>query len=284
MAKRIKGLFTTPRFLVGFILLVVVLLFVFIYPLVDTRDPFAMITLSFQEPGSTTFSGEVLPLGSDNFGRDVLLELVHGTQTSLYVGIVGGVTATLIGLIIGLFAGYVGGQLDNFLSSISNMFIVIPSFIILILISMSLSTRSSTTTAVIIGLTGWPWTARAVRAQTSSLRMREHVNIAKISGYKTPKIILKEILPYVASYVVMAFILQVASSILQEASLSMLGLGPYNTISLGTLMSWALMFTAPAIGAWWTFIPAAMIIACITFSMYMMNSGMDEIFNPKIRS
>lgn len=284
MGRRLKNLFKTPRFLVGFVLFAAMLLLIFIYPIVDPSDPLEMITLSFQEPGSTTFAGKTLYLGSDNFGRDVLLELVHGTRTSLYVGLIGGVTATLIGLVIGLFAGYVGGQLDNLLSSVSNMFIVIPSFIILILISMSLQTRSSTTTAIIIGLTGWPWTARAVRAQTASLRMREHVNIARISGYKTPKIIRKEILPYVASYVVMAFILQVASSILQEASLSMLGLGPYNTISLGTLMSWALMFTAPAIGAWWAFIPASMIIAIITFSMYMMNSGMDEIFNPKIRS
>lgn len=285
MAVRLKNLFRTPRFLVGFTLLTAMLLFVFIYPVVMKHDPFDMISMPFSKPGSVSMVGErKLVLGTDNFGRDVLLELVHGTQTSLYVGVVGGVTATCIGLLIGLFAGYKGGNVDNALSSLSNMFIVIPTFVILILISMSLKTRSSTTTAVIIGFTSWPWTARAVRAQTASLRNREHVAIAKISGYKTPKIIRKEIFPYLASYVMMAFILQIASSILQEASLSMLGLGPFNTMSLGTLMSWALMFTAPSIGAWWCFIPASMIIACITFSMYMMNSGMDEIFNPKIRS
>lgn len=82
----------------------------------------------------------------------------------------------------------------------------------------------------------------------------------------------------------MAVILAIANSILQEASLAMLGLGARNTVSLGTLMNWALMFSAPAIGAWWTFIPSAVVISLITFSMYLMNSGMDEIFNPKIRS
>jgi peptide/nickel transport system permease protein len=118
------------------------------------------------------------------------------------------------------------------------MFIVIPSFIILILISMSLSTRSSIATAFIIGLTGWPWMGRAVRAQTSSLRAREHVQIARISGSRTGSILLRDILPYVASYAFMAFVLAVASGILQEASLSMLGLGPANTVSLGTMMNW----------------------------------------------
>lgn len=284
MGKKIQQLFRTPRFMTGFVILVAILLFIFVYPLINRADPFDMVSTSFDKPGTETFSGQKLILGSDNFGRDVLLELVYGTRTSLYVGLIGGLTATLIGLAVGLFAGYVGGQVDNILTAICNMFIVIPSFVILILISMSLNNRSSAITAMIIGFTGWPWTARAVRAQTASLRNRDHVSVAKISGYSTPRIILTEILPYVASYVFMAFVLQIASSILQEASISMLGLGPYNTMSLGTLMSWALMFTAPSVGAWWAFIPAALVISGITFSMYMMNSGMDEIFNPKIRS
>ncbi|WP_232313030.1 ABC transporter permease [Paenibacillus sp. P22] len=200
------------------------------------------------------------------------------------VGLVAGVFATIIGLAIGLLCGYAGGFLDNILTAVTNMFIVIPSFIILILISVSINSRSSLLVALIIGLTSWPWTARAVRAQTSSLRNRDHVNLAKISGHSTPKIIVFEILPYIASYVVMAFILQVASGILSEASISMLGLGPYNTISLGIIMNWALVFEAPVAGAWWAFIPAAFSIAVITFSLYMINTGMDEIFNPKIRS
>lgn len=138
-------------------------------------------------------------LGSDNFGRDVLLNLVYGTRTSLYVGLVGGLTMTAIGLTLGLTAGYLGGVVDNIITSITNCFIVIPSFVILILISVSLTTRSSTITSIIVGLTGWPWMARAVRAQTTSLRRRDHVNIARITGYGTARIILTEILPYVAS-------------------------------------------------------------------------------------
>ena len=283
MKRQFKLLFRTPRFMIGFVILALILGFIAIYPLFDTDDPLDMISLSFRKPGTTAMNGKVMYLGSDNFGRDVLLNLVYGTRTSLYVGLVGGLTMTAIGLTLGLTAGYLGGVVDNIITSITNCFIVIPSFVILILISVSLTTRSSTITSIIVGLTGWPWMARAVRAQTTSLRRRDHVNIARITGYGTARIILTEILPYVASYVMMAFILAIANCILQEASLAMLGLGPSNTISLGTLMNWALLYTAPSTQRSTVFVPCSLVISLITFSLYMMNSGMDEVFNPKIR-
>jgi peptide/nickel transport system permease protein len=277
MKQSMTILIKSPKFLVGSITLLFVILLVTLYPMINRSDPLAMEGLAFQPP-----DGKML-LGTDNFGRDIFLELMYGIRTSIMVGLISGVIATIIGLVIGLSSGYIGGLMDNLLTTITNIFIVIPSFIILILISVSVNSRSSLVTAFIIGITSWPWTARAVRAQTSSLRNRDHVNIAKISGHSTTRIIIFEILPYIASYVVMAFVLQTASGILSEASISMLGLGPYNTISLGILMNWALVFEAPVSGAWWAFVPAAIAIAIITFSLYMMNTGMDEIFNPKIR-
>ncbi|SEB58000.1 ABC transporter permease [Paenibacillus sp. GP183] len=278
MTHTVRILIKSPKFVIGAVALLIVLVIVSIYPLINRNDPLDMMALAFQPPGGSMI------LGSDNFGRDIFLELMYGIRTSVKVGLIAGICATVIGLSIGLASGYIGGLWDNILSTITNIFIVIPSFIILILVSVSINSRSSLVTALIIGITSWPWTARAVRAQTTSLRNRDHVNIAKISGHSTPRIIVFEILPYIASYVVMAFVLQTASGILSEASISMLGLGPYNTISLGILMNWALVFEAPVAGAWWAFIPAAFSIAIITFSLYMMNTGMDEIFNPKIRS
>lgn len=278
MNHSVRILLKSPKFMLGAVLLLLMIGVVMIYPLINRNDPLEMIALAYQPPDSK------LLLGSDNFGRDLFLELIYGIRTSLQVGLIAGVFATAIGLVIGLASGYIGGMIDNLLTAVTNIFIVIPSFVILILISVSIDSRSSFVTAAIIGITSWPWTARAVRAQTSSLRNRDHINIAKISGYSTPRIIVYEILPYIASYVVMAFVLQMASGILAEASISMLGLGPYNTISLGIIMNWALVFEAPVAGAWWAFIPAALSIAVITFSLYMMNTGMDEIFNPKIRS
>lgn len=187
-------------------------------------------------------------------------------------------------MIVGLFAGYVGGIADEILSFITNIFTIVPPFVILILISVSIESGAASVTGVVIGLTSWPWTARSVRAQATSLRNRDHIYIAKISGFSAMKIIVFEILPYVASYVVMAFIIQLASGILQESAISMLGLGPTDTVTLGRMLNWAIMAEAPRIGAWWTFIPAAGIVGFVTFSLYLINIGMDEVFNPKLRS
>ncbi|OPJ62686.1 ABC transporter permease [Clostridium oryzae] len=226
-------------------------------------------------------------LGTDNFGRDVLTELVAAMGTSLKIGLVAGTIATLIGLLLGLLAGYVGGTLDDFIMFITNIFTVVPSFILLILISFSVgqSARGVMLTAAIIGFTSWPWTTRSVRSQVISLRNRDHVNLSKLSGHSLPRIILTDILPYVASYVVMAFILQISSGILSEAQLSMLGLGPATTkvSTLGLMMNWAMAYKAILTGAWWAFIPVILAITLISFSLNLMNTGLDQVFNPQLR-
>jgi len=227
------------------------------------------------------------PLGTDNFGADVMTKLTSSIRVSLRIGLVAGLIATLIGLTIGLVAGFVGGWVDNFLTFITNIFTVIPSFVILVLISnaVSASARGATMVSVIIGLTAWPWTARSVRSQVLSLRGRDHVNLSKLSGHSMPRIIIQDILPYVASYVVMALILQISSGILAEAQLSMLGLGPSTstTTTLGLMMNWAQQFNAIQGGSWWAFIPVVISITLITFSLNLMNTGLDQVFNPQLR-
>ena len=229
----------------------------------------------------------VLLLGTDNFGRDVLTELVKATSVSMQIGVVAGLVATLIGLILGLFSGYIGGFVDDFIMFITNLFTVIPGFVLLILISFSIGQehRGPFTIAVVIGVTSWVWTARAVRAQVISLRNRDHVNLSKLSGHSIVHIILTDILPYIASYVVMAFILQISSGILAEAGLSILGLGPRTTEvpTLGLMMQWAMIYQAQILGKWWAYFPVIIVIALITFSMNLMNTGLDQIFNPALR-
>jgi ABC-type dipeptide/oligopeptide/nickel transport system permease subunit len=229
----------------------------------------------------------VLPLGTDNFGRDVLTELVKATVVSLQIGFVAGSIATLIGLILGLLAGYVGGMVDDIIMFFTNLFTVIPTIVLLILISFSIGQeqRGPFTIAVVIGLTAWYWTARAVRAQVVSLRNRDHVNLSKLSGHSIPHIIIKDILPYIASYVVMALILQITAAILSEAQLSILGLGPRTTDvpTLGLMMNWAMIYQAQILGKWWAYFPVIVVIALITFSMNLMNTGLDQIFNPALR-
>ncbi len=229
----------------------------------------------------------VLPLGTDNFGRDVLTELVSATGTSLKIGLVAGLIATGIGLSLGLLAGYMGGWVDDVIMFFTNMFTVIPSFVLLILITYSIGQehRGATTVAVVIGFTAWVWTARAVRAQVVSLRNRDHVNMAKLSGHSTVRIILLSILPFIASYVIMALILQISSGILAEAGLSILGLGPRTTEvpTLGLMMNWSMIYSAHLLGKWWAYFPVILIIALITFSLNLMNTGLDQIYNPALR-
>jgi peptide/nickel transport system permease protein len=229
----------------------------------------------------------LLPLGTDNFGRDVLTELVRATAVSLEIGLVAGSIATLIGLTLGLLAGYVGGLLDDIIMFFTNLFTVIPGMVLLILISFSIGQehRGAVTIAVVIGFTSWVWTTRAVRAQVISLRNRDHVNLSKLSGHSIVYIILTDILPYIASYVVMALILQISSAILAEAGLSILGLGPKTTQvpTLGLMLNWAFIYQAQVLGKWWAYLPVIIVIALISFSLNLMNTGLDQVFNPTIR-
>ena len=230
---------------------------------------------------------KTLPLGTDNFGRDMLKELVSACGTSIMIGLIAGTIATLIGLLLGLLAGYVGGLVDDIIMFVTNVFTVIPGFVLLTLISYSISQdqRGATTVAMVIGFTSWVWTTRSVRSQVISLRNRDHVNLSKLSGHSLPRIIATDILPYIASYVVMAFILQVSSGILAEAQLSMLGLGPKTTEipTLGLMMNWSMLYSAHLNGSWWAYFPIILVIALISFSLNLMNTGLDQVFNPTLR-
>jgi peptide/nickel transport system permease protein len=229
----------------------------------------------------------LLLLGTDNFGRDVLPELVSAMGTSLIIGIVAGLIATTIGLILGLVAGYVGGAADDIVMFFTNIFTVIPTFVLLILISFSIGQdkRGPITIAVVIGFTSWYWTTRAVRSQVFSLRNRDHVNLLKLSGHSVARIIAVAILPYIASYVIMALILQMSSAVLAEASLSILGLGPRTTEvpTLGLMMNWAMIYQAQILGKWWAYFPVIIVIALISFSLNLMNTGLDQVYNPALR-
>ena len=228
-----------------------------------------------------------LPLGTDNFGRDMMKELAAAIGTSLIIGLIAGSIATLLGLVIGLLSGYLGGVVDDILMFICNVFTVIPGFVLLILIyySVGQEARGVTTCAIVIGITSWVWTARSVRSQVISLRNRDHVNLSKLSGHSLFRIILTDILPYIASYVVMAFILQVSSGILAEAQLSLLGLGPKTTTTptLGLMMNWSMLYNAHTQGYWWAYFPVIAVIALTSFSLNLMNTGLDQVFNPTLR-
>ena len=134
-----------------------------------------------------------------------------------------------------------------------------------------------------IGLTAWFWVARAVRAQSTSVRTREHIDVAKLSGAGFWSILLRDVLPYLLSYVVMAAILQISGAILFESTLSMLGLGPSNATSLGTMLYWAIAWGSFRTGAWWAFVPPTVMLTLIVFGLLLLQSSLNEVFNPRLR-
>jgi peptide/nickel transport system permease protein len=271
-------LFSNPRFLFSTVMLLLIVGFGTIGPSIFHR-PTALVTVGglYDPPSSTVW------LGTDNFGRDIFTQLMYGSRTSLIIGIIAGGVAMAIGLVVGTVAGFKGGVIEELLMAVTNVQFTIPALVVLILLSIAVPTRSITIMGIIIGVTAWPWTARAIRAQTASLRTREHVDIARMSGAGTLSLIFSEILPFMLSYLVMAFVLQVSGAILVEASLSMLGLGPNNVVSLGIMLQWALLWESVRTGAWWAFLPPTVLLSVIAFSLLMLQSSVDEIFNPRLR-
>ena len=281
--RRRSGLNVSPRFWVSVVLVAFVMLLAFLGPLVYPYGPNDAAGGLYDPPSAQHW------LGTDNFGHDVLGVLIAGARNSLFNGLLAGLIATTIGVFIGILAGYVGGWLEELLMGITNVVLAIPALIVLILISVSVQNsnigflKGIAGLAMVIGITSWPWTARAVRAQASSVATREHIDIAKLSGARLPSIMALDVFPYLASYIVMAFVLQVASAILAEASLSMLGLGPQGTQSLGIQLHWALAFQAVGSGAWWAFFPPTIILTLVSFALLLLQSSLDEVFNPRLR-
>ncbi len=246
-------------------------------PLLTDYPPFDYIG-----PAATPPSAEFW-FGTTTFGQDVFTQFVHGLKASFLVGIVGGGLGTLLGILIGFIAGYRGGLVDEILNMLTNIVLVIPTLAVLLIIVAYLEVRGLFIESIFIGCTAWPWAARAIRAQTFSLRSRDFVDLARLSGMKSLKVIFTEIAPNMMSYLLLVFILQFGGAVLIAATLDFIGLGPTNAISLGLMMNNAVLWGALILGIWWWFIPPGLAITAIVGALYVTNVGLDEVFNPKLR-
>jgi len=221
--------------------------------------------------------------GTTSFGDDVFSQFASGLGAAFEVGLLGGGIGTLIGLLVGFVAGYRGGLIDEFLNMLTNIVLVIPALMVLLIIAVYLKARGVFIESIFIGCFAWPWTARAVRAQTFSLRTRDFVDMARMSAMRPLKIIATEIAPNMMSYLLLVFILQFGGAILTAATLDFIGLGPTNVISLGLMMNNAVIYGALILGLWWWFVPPGIAITAIVGALYVTNVGLDEAFNPKLR-
>jgi peptide/nickel transport system permease protein len=257
---------------------------VFIFVLIAIFGPkFARYPLNEFVAGGPNPPSADFYMGTTAYGQDVYAQFVYGLGTTFIVGIIGGGLATLLGMLVGFVGGYKGGWVDEVLNIITNIILVIPTFALLLIMVAYLKLRGVLIESIFIGLTSWPWAARAIRAQTFSLANREFVDLAKLSGMKTMKILFREIAPNMMSYLFMTFILQFGGAILTAATLDFIGLGPTQGVSLGLMMNWATNGSALLLGYWWWFVPPGIAITAVVGALYIMNVGLDEVFNPKLR-
>lgn len=267
-----------PKLMGGGGLLLATLLFGLIAPLLFDYGP--------RERGigpANLAPGGEFWLGTTTFGQDVFLQFAAGIRSTFLVATLAALVSAVIGMTAGFVAGYLGGKTDEVLMMVTNVFLVIPVLVVLIVVTAYVGVNNYYVQALIVGLFNWPWLARAVRAQTLTLRSRDYVDLARLTGVRTLSIIRKDIAPNMASYLVMAFILLFAGSVLAAASLDFLGLGPRDGMSLGLMLNQATQWSALHLGYWWWFIPPGAGITLITGSAYVANVGMDEVFNPKLR-
>jgi len=262
---------------VGLSVILIFVILTFIGPLLTDYSPDDYVGPPSAAPNAQYW------FGTTTFGQDVFTQFILGLQSTFLVGIVGGGLGTLIGVLVGFTAGYRGGVVDEVLNMLTNIILVIPTLALLLIIAAYLKVRGVLVESLFIGFTSWPWAARAIRAQTFSLRGRDFVDLARLSGMKPMKIIFTEIAPNMMSYLFMTFILMFGGAILNAATLDFIGLGPTSGISLGLMMNNAVLWSALTLGMWWWFVPPGLAITAIVGGLYIMNVGLDEVFNPKLR-
>jgi peptide/nickel transport system permease protein len=266
-----------PKLLIGLVVVGFMLALAIVGPHLTSAEPLAFAGTPAEHPSHHHW------LGTTASGQDVFAQFVYGLRASFLVGALGGGLAALIGMLVGFVAGYRGGLVDDILNMLTNVVLVIPTFAVLIIIAAYVSVKGFATEALFIGLTSWPWAARAIRAQTFSLVSRDFIGLARLSGRSSRKIIVGEIAPNMSSYLFMMFILLFGGAILIGATLDFIGLGPANAMSLGLMMNNAFLGSALLLGTWWWFIPPGLGIMAIVGGLYVMNVGLDEVFNPKLR-
>src|SRR5947209_10303537 len=241
---------------------------------------------------SATIPGQALPvgpsashlLGTTATGQDVLSQLLVGTRSTVVLGLLTGVIATGLSVLIGTSAGFLGGVPDEGLSLVANVFLVLPALPLLVVILGYLPHTGELPTAIVLSVLGWPWGARVIRAQTLSLRGRDFVAAARESGESTWRIIFFEILPNEIGLIAASFVGTVLYAILTSVALAFLGVSDLSSWSYGTMLYWAQGGNAVQLNAWWWYAPPGICVALLGMSLVLLNFGLDELGNPRLRS
>jgi peptide/nickel transport system permease protein len=265
---------------VGAVLLGLFVLAGIIGPFVMPYDP------SFQNPAPelslhAPYAAHLL--GTTQSGQDVLSQMLEGIRLTLVLAFLVGVVATALSVIVGVTSAFLGGVWDEVLSLLTNVFLVIPALPLLIVLLGYLQSKGQTATILVLSFLSWPWGARLVRAQTLAIRNRDFIAAARETGEKTWRIISYEIVPNEVSLIAASFVNTVLYAIGASVALAFIGVTNLNSWSLGTMLYWAQSQQALQLGAWWWFVPPGLAVALIGTGLVLLNTGIDELGNPRLR-
>lgn len=266
-----------PSARLGFIIILLLILISLLAPLIARFNPNEYLDRGNLKPNSQYW------LGTDPMGRDEFSLTVWGGRITLVVGFGTAALAITVATVIGTIAGFYRGAVDDILNLIINLFLVIPGLPLLILLAAYLHPNTSTV-ILTLAFTGWAFWARILRAQTMSLRENDYVAAAIVAGENNISIIFRQILPNLINLIVGGFILLSIYGIATSTALAFLGLTNMDEISWGTNLFWAQNGSALLAGAWWAFVPSGVLVSMSALGLALINFGMDEITNPRLRA
>ncbi len=222
-------------------------------------------------------------LGTDSQGRDVLAVLILSTPNTLLIGLIAGIVGVSVGAVLGLLSGFFGGIIDNVIRTGTDVFITIPGIALLVVIATNVRSIDVATMALIVASLAWRFPARAIRAQTLSLRERGYVQIARLNGVSGIELVITEVLPNLLPYLAASFVSTVSQSILATIGLEALGLGPQNEYTLGMMIYWAQFYGAILRGFWWWWLPPIIVIVTVFVGLLLTSAGLDQFVNTRLR-
>ena len=222
-------------------------------------------------------------LGTTHMGEDVLSQIVYGTRGVLVVGFLSAIIATIIAVAVGVTAGYVAGWRGESLSALTNVFLVLPALPLMIIVASQYEDPSLVLISAVLALTGWAWGGRVLRAQTMSLRNRDFVQAARANGEPLHRIIMVEMLPNLTAIIASSFVGTVTAAVLGLTTLAFIGVIPITNLNWGTILFWAQQNGAFP-DFWWWYVPAGLCIALLGTALSLINFGIDEYVNPRLRS
>ena len=272
------AMFRNPKSMLGLAILGAFTLLAIFAPLISRYDPLQKDYTSLRQPPSGTHW-----LGTTHMGEDIFSQIAYGTRGVLVVGFLTGVIATAVAVAVGVTAGYVTGWKSESLSALTNVFLVLPGLPLIIIVASQYDNPSLILISAVLALTGWAWGARVLRAQTMSLRNRDFVQAARANGEPLPRIIAVEMLPNLTAIIASSFVGTVTAAILGLTTLAFIGVIPITNLNWGTILYWAQQNGAFP-DFWWWYIPAGLAIALLGMALALINFGIDEYVNPRLRS